>query len=106
MFRKDMKAFIKAIRKRNNAVIKRMLGQTPAWVSATAKSPPKKDDGTVVKQMRAVFKRLSKYGASFDEETDTRESARQALVTFGLEKYKLLPRTRRAAAQPHAGTGR
>ena len=201
MLRKDVKAFIKAIRNRDNAAVKKMLSEIPELISATAKSPPKKDDGqsplqiafktgnfvaaglllkkgadpnfmeesdvnewnapvlhdairatifncqalggsgfntgvrllkkllkmgaepratdsygnnccshavldprqmidhpnahvgTVVKQMKAVFSLLSEYGASFDEETETRESAREALVNFGLEQYNLLPRT-------------
>ncbi len=45
MLRKDIKAFIKAIRKHENAIARKMLADIPELVTAKAKSPPKKDDG-------------------------------------------------------------
>jgi hypothetical protein len=45
MLRKDIKAFIKAIRKHENTLVKQMLMDIPELVVAKAKSPPKKDDG-------------------------------------------------------------
>ena len=45
MLRKDIQAFIKAIREHQNIVVKRMLSDLPDLVSAKAKSPPKKNDG-------------------------------------------------------------
>ena len=45
MLRKDINAFIKAIRKHENASVKAMLAAVPDLVTVKAKSPPKKDDG-------------------------------------------------------------
>lgn len=45
MLRKDVKAFIKAIRNHDNSTVRQMLVDIPSLVSAKAKSPPKKDDG-------------------------------------------------------------
>ena len=45
MLRKDIKAFIKAIRNHDNSTVSQMLVDIPSLVSAKAKSPPKKDDG-------------------------------------------------------------
>ncbi len=45
MFNKDITAFIKAIRNRDDGGVKAMLTETPELVSATVKSPPKRDDG-------------------------------------------------------------
>lgn len=45
MLRNDIKAFIKAIRKADNASVIQMLNCQPELVTAKAKSPPKKDDG-------------------------------------------------------------
>lgn len=45
MLRKDIKAFIKAIRKHENTVVRRMLVDIPDLIDSKAKSPPKKDDG-------------------------------------------------------------
>lgn len=45
MLRKDVKKFIAAIRKHENASVIQMLMDIPELVAAKAKSPPKKDDG-------------------------------------------------------------
>ena len=45
MLRRDIKSFIKAIRRHQNDVVASMLDQTPGLIGARAKSPPKKDDG-------------------------------------------------------------
>jgi ankyrin repeat protein len=45
MKRGDIKAFIHAIREHDQTTVESMLREIPDLVSATAKSPPKKDDG-------------------------------------------------------------
>jgi hypothetical protein len=45
MLQKDIKAFTKAIRGHDNALVEQMLSEMPDLVTAKAKSPPKKDDG-------------------------------------------------------------
>ena len=45
MLAKDIRAFIAAIRKHENASVRQMLTDIPELVMVKAKSPPKKDDG-------------------------------------------------------------